>query len=67
MNIDYGTLAAIQRTRLNLSQEAVANRAGCHRATVMKFECGGSVQFEIVLRIMDAIGLKMEVVEADGR
>ena len=61
--IDYGTLIKMRRQDMGLSQSEVADRAMCHRTTVMKAEQGESMTLDIFMSILGALGLKMEVVE----
>lgn len=67
MTIDYGTLLRMRREELGLSQIAVADRAVVHRTTVIKAEQGRGLTLDVFLSLLQALNLKMEVVEADGR
>ena len=63
MTIDYGTLIRMRRQDMGLSQSEVADRAMCHRTTVIKAEQGQGMTLDIFMSILGALGLKMEVVE----
>lgn len=65
MTIDYGTLLRTRREELGLSQVAVADMAMCHRTTVIKAEQGNGMTLDVFLSILQALKLKLEVVE-DG-
>jgi transcriptional regulator with XRE-family HTH domain len=67
MTIDYGTLIRMRREDLGLSKSALADRAVVHRTTIAKIESGENMSLDIFLSVLQALGLKMEVVEADGQ
>lgn len=55
-----------QRTELGLSQDELAARAGVSRKWVVEFEAGkASAEFALVIRVLDALGLALELVSAD--
>jgi HTH-type transcriptional regulator/antitoxin HipB len=65
-----GDLAAAVRGRrisLGLSQAEMATRAGVSRPWLSKVEAGRpTAEFGLVLRLLDALGLKLGLDEGDG-
>ena len=61
---NYGSLARSRRLELGMTQVQVADKAGCSLDTVNVFENDRrNMTMDIVLSILDAVGLKVEVVE----
>ncbi|MDR0592534.1 MAG: helix-turn-helix domain-containing protein [Bifidobacteriaceae bacterium] len=61
---DWGNLARDQRVRLGWSQADLAARAGTTRQWVNRFESGAgtaSARLDLALRVMDLLGLIVEV------
>ena len=55
-----------RRTELGLSQDELAARAGVSRKWVVEFEAGkASAEFALVFRVLDALGLALELASAD--
>ena len=51
-----------RRTELRLSQDELASRAGVSRKWIVEFESGKpSAEFALVIRVVDALGLGMEL------
>jgi HTH-type transcriptional regulator / antitoxin HipB len=65
-----GDLAAAVRGRrisLRLSQADLAKRAGVSRPWLSKVEAGRpTAEFGLVLRLLDALGLSLDLDESDG-
>jgi HTH-type transcriptional regulator/antitoxin HipB len=65
-----GDLAAAVRGRrisLRLSQADLAKRAGVSRPWLSKVEAGRpTAEFGLVLRLLDALGLSIDLDESDG-
>ncbi len=63
-------LAAVVRGRridLGLSQADVASRAGVSRKWVYEFEAGkATAEFGLILRVLDALGLALDLAATDG-
>lgn len=67
MDLDhYSTIAAGERARLGLSLRAIADIAGTNHQTVATFLAGERTQFDTVLSILAALGLRLTVEPADG-
>jgi HTH-type transcriptional regulator / antitoxin HipB len=66
-----GDLAAAirgRRTNLGLSQADLAVRAGVSRPWLSKVEAGkASVEFGLIIRLLEALGLTMNLKLADAR
>jgi len=55
-----------RRIELGMSQDELASRAGVSRKWVVEFEGGKpSAEFALVLRVLDALGLAIEMGSAD--
>lgn len=55
-----------RRTELGISQDELAKRAGVSRKWVVEFEAGKpSAEFALVIRVLDALGLALELGSAD--
>lgn len=51
-----------RRTELGMSQDELASRAGVSRKWIVEFEAGkASAEFALVLRVLDALGLVLEL------
>lgn len=51
-----------RRTELRLSQDELASRAGISRKWIVEFEGGKpSAEFALVIRVLDALGLVIEL------
>ena len=56
-----------RRQDLGLSQAGLAARAGVSREWISAFEGGKStVDFSLVMRIIDALGLSLELIDAES-
>lgn len=61
---DVAWLVAARRKDLQLTQQEVAELTGLSRRTVQQVERGkGTVRLDILLRVLDAVGLSLAVVQ----
>ena len=65
MTIDYGTIVRMRRKEKHLSQEKLAEIAYCSRQTLCDLEYGRIPNISILSSILNALGLKLDVVELD--
>lgn len=50
------------RTELGISQDELASRAGVSRKWIVEFEAGKpSAEFALVIRVLDALGVALEL------
>lgn len=63
MTIDFGTLIKTRRKFLKMSQAELGTAAGCHRTTIVKIEQGAPVGLDVFLAVLNALGLKVDIVE----
>ena len=64
---NYGDFIRQRRNELRLTQQEVADKATVHRTTVIDVEKNRPVNTDIFLSVIDAVGLKMELVEEGTR
>ena len=63
---DFAATARGRRHDLGLSQAELASRAGVSREWISGLEAGkATVEFGLVIRLLDALGLGLDVVERD--
>ncbi len=64
---DLGAAVRGRRTDLGLTQAALALRAGVSRKWVYEFEAGKpTAELRLILRVLDALGLALELGYEDG-
>jgi HTH-type transcriptional regulator / antitoxin HipB len=64
---DLGAAVRGRRTDLGLTQADLAVRAGVSRKWVYEFEAGKpAAELQLILRVMDALGLALDVGDTDG-
>ena len=61
---EIGKLIRVTRRSLNLTQQALAKRAGVSRYTILKLETGqaSDIQFKTLTAVLQALRLTVEVV-----
>ena len=62
--MDIGAIIVGRRGELNLSQRALAQKAGIRQATLSSIESGGDVKMATAQNILLALGLDFNVVQA---
>ena len=60
--MDIADIIITQRSRQNLSQRALAQKAGIRQATLSSIEAGGDVKLATARSILHALGLELEAV-----
>ena len=65
--MNYGDFIRQRRKELRLTQREVADKAMVHRTTVIDIEKDRPVHTDIFLSVIDAVGLKMELVEEEQK
>lgn len=65
--LNYGNFIRQRRKELRLTQREVADKAMVHRTTVIDIEKDRPVHIDIFLSVIDAVGLKMELVEEEQK
>lgn len=61
---DLGASIRRERKALGLTQEALAEKAGCRRATIIEIESGGNVSLYKLMPVLGALGKGLNVVDA---
>lgn len=61
--LNYGNFICQSRKELCMTQQEVADKAMVHRTTVIDIEKDRPVNIDIFLSVIDAVGLKMEIVK----
>lgn len=65
---DVGGYLARARRMADLSQRELAGLAGVHQSALARWESGArAVTVETLARVLDVVGLRLEVVDQDGR
>ncbi|HEV3321842.1 MAG TPA: helix-turn-helix transcriptional regulator [Solirubrobacteraceae bacterium] len=59
--VALGRMVRERRRELGHTQEEIADLCGVHRVSIAKLERGGSLKFEIVLRVVHMLGMNIEV------
>lgn len=63
---DSAVIVRGRRTELGMTQDELAAKAGVSRKWVVEFEAGkSSAEFALVIRVLDALGLVLQVRSED--